>query len=208
MSPPETRTLSLRRLPMAEEKLSFFRYGEIGGRDDPDQRLGAVAFLGEARLRALPGGHSARDAPSVRPATREGFPARGARHRRLRVARAPQEVVPRLRAAPAHRHHDAALQPELQVLPRVPDGHGSRRHRHVPRDREARRRHAMQSTSPSINFEFQGGEPTANFDAIKFVVEYSREKNKYEKKELVHSLVTNMTFMTEERPSGSSTTTC
>lgn len=57
---------------------------------------------------------------------------------------------------------------------------------------------AMQTTSRYVNFEYQGGEPTVNMDALKFVVEYSREKNKYENKELVHSVVTNMTYMTEE----------
>jgi len=58
--------------------------------------------------------------------------------------------------------------------------------------------HAMQTPSPYLNFEFQGGEPTVNMDIIKFVVEYSREKNKVEKKILDHSLVTNMTYMNEE----------
>ena len=38
--------------------------------------------------------------------------------------------------------------------------------------------HAMQSPSPYLCFEYQGGEPTVNFDVIKFCVEYSREKNK------------------------------
>ena len=57
---------------------------------------------------------------------------------------------------------------------------------------------AMQSSSKYINFEFQGGEPTVNMPIIKFIVEYSREKNKYEDKILDHALVTNMTYMTEE----------
>ncbi len=58
--------------------------------------------------------------------------------------------------------------------------------------------HVMQSPSPYLCFEYQGGEPTVNMDVIKFCVEYSREKNKYEKKTLDHSLVTNMTYMTRE----------
>ena len=37
-----------------------------------------------------------------------------------------------------------------------------------------------------------------NFDVIKFCVEYSREKNKQERKTLDHSVVTNMTYMNEE----------
>ncbi len=57
---------------------------------------------------------------------------------------------------------------------------------------------ALRSTSSYINFEFQGGEPTLNEDVIRFVVDYAREKNRHEGKELDFSLVTNMTTMTEE----------
>ena len=57
---------------------------------------------------------------------------------------------------------------------------------------------AMQSTSPYICFEYTGGEPTVNMDVIRFMVEYSREKNRYENKTVEHSLVTNMTYMNEE----------
>jgi len=57
---------------------------------------------------------------------------------------------------------------------------------------------AMQTNNAYINFEFQGGEPTINFEVLKFIVEYSHEKNRQEKKELVHSVVTNLTYMTEE----------
>ena len=56
----------------------------------------------------------------------------------------------------------------------------------------------MQSTSPYICFEYTGGEPTINLDVIKFMVEYAKEKNKYEKKIVEHSVVTNMTYMNEE----------
>jgi len=58
---------------------------------------------------------------------------------------------------------------------------------------------AMQTPSPYIAFEFQGGEPTVRFDIIQFITEYAREKNRYEQKVLDLSLVTNMTFMDEEK---------
>jgi uncharacterized protein len=58
---------------------------------------------------------------------------------------------------------------------------------------------AMQSPSPYINFEFQGGEPTVNFPILQYIVDYSRKRNKILGKELEHSLVTNMTYMTEEK---------
>ncbi len=59
--------------------------------------------------------------------------------------------------------------------------------------------HAMQTPSPYLCFEYQGGEPTVNFDVLKFMVTYTREKNRYEGKTLDHSVVTNMTYMTEEK---------
>lgn len=58
---------------------------------------------------------------------------------------------------------------------------------------------AFQTPSPVVNFEFQGGEPTANFEVIRFMVAYAREKNRYENKELIFSMVTNMTLMTDEK---------
>ena len=57
---------------------------------------------------------------------------------------------------------------------------------------------AMRTTSPYVNFEFQGGEPTLNEDVLRFVVDYAREKNRNEGKDLDFSLVTNMTTMNEE----------
>ena len=41
---------------------------------------------------------------------------------------------------------------------------------------------AMQSTSPYICFEYTGGEPTVNMDAIRTIIEYSREKNQNNQK--------------------------
>jgi His-Xaa-Ser system radical SAM maturase HxsB len=59
--------------------------------------------------------------------------------------------------------------------------------------------HAMKTPSPYLCFEYQGGEPTVNWEVLKFCVEYSRERNKQERKTLDHSVVTNMTYMNKER---------
>ena len=58
--------------------------------------------------------------------------------------------------------------------------------------------HAMRSTSPDIIFEFQGGEPTVNMPAIRFIVDYARERNRDEGKQLSISLVSNFVGMNEE----------
>ncbi len=57
---------------------------------------------------------------------------------------------------------------------------------------------AIRTPSPNVNFEFQGGEPTINMDVIRFVVDYARERNKHEGKNLGFSLITNMTTMDED----------
>ncbi len=55
---------------------------------------------------------------------------------------------------------------------------------------------ALECPSPHITIEFQGGEPLANFDAIKYVIEYL-EENKGDK-EVDFSLVSNLTLLTDE----------
>ena len=56
----------------------------------------------------------------------------------------------------------------------------------------------FQTTSPNIIIEFQGGEPLANMEAIRFITEYATEKSKEEDKRLGITLVTNLSLMTEE----------
>jgi len=57
----------------------------------------------------------------------------------------------------------------------------------------------FQSPSHAITIEFQGGEPLLNFDVLKFVVEYAKEKNKREKKDLRITIVTNLQLMDNEK---------
>ncbi len=58
---------------------------------------------------------------------------------------------------------------------------------------------ALQSTSPGITIEFQGGEPLANFNVVKHAIEYALERNANYGKALEFTLVTNLSLMTEER---------
>ncbi len=57
----------------------------------------------------------------------------------------------------------------------------------------------FQSPSSCITIEFQGGEPLLNWPVIKYIVDYSKEKNKTAQKDLVMSLVTNFTAMDMEK---------
>jgi len=54
------------------------------------------------------------------------------------------------------------------------------------------------TTAPGITIEFQGGEPTLNWDVLKFCVEYAETKIALLKKETIFTVVTNLSTMNEE----------
>jgi His-Xaa-Ser system radical SAM maturase HxsB len=56
---------------------------------------------------------------------------------------------------------------------------------------------AMQSPSKNLTFEFQGGEPLANFEVLKHIILYTEEKKG--SKSITFSLVSNLTLLTEEK---------
>jgi His-Xaa-Ser system radical SAM maturase HxsB len=58
---------------------------------------------------------------------------------------------------------------------------------------------ALSTTSPWLNIEFQGGEPTANWPIVEYVLRTARERNAQIGKTLSFSLVTNFSLLTEEK---------
>jgi len=58
---------------------------------------------------------------------------------------------------------------------------------------------ALQSTSPAITIEFQGGEPLVAFDIVKHVVQYALQRNRAYGKELGFTMVSNLSLMDEEK---------
>ena len=197
--PTEKRVVTARRLPLVEDKLAFFRWGEIKGRMILTNDAGQWHFLGKPDFELFLAGKLDSAHPEHAALRAKGF---------LRDGLDVDDLASRIRRKKAF----VGRGPHLHIVITTLRCNQSCKYCHASRtdmDRvdtdmsiaTAKKvvDHAMQSSSPTINFEFQGGEPTANFDALKFIVEYSREKNKVEKKELVHSLVTNMTFMTEEK---------
>jgi len=58
---------------------------------------------------------------------------------------------------------------------------------------------ALQTSNPGLTIEFQGGEPLASWPVLCHTVEYARRQNERLGKDLAFTLVTNMTFMSEEK---------
>jgi His-Xaa-Ser system radical SAM maturase HxsB len=58
---------------------------------------------------------------------------------------------------------------------------------------------AMRSPSDTITIEFQGGEPLANWETVKHVVEYGSAKAEELGKRVMFSLVSNLSLMDEEK---------
>ncbi|MEK6727157.1 MAG: His-Xaa-Ser system radical SAM maturase HxsB [Candidatus Omnitrophota bacterium] len=56
----------------------------------------------------------------------------------------------------------------------------------------------FESPNKNITIEFQGGEPLINFETIKFIVKYAQKKNKEAKKDLMFTVVSNLTFINEK----------
>ena len=57
---------------------------------------------------------------------------------------------------------------------------------------------ALQSASEDLLFEFQGGEPLANFNTLKHIVEYTNEKNKGLNKRITFNLVSNLILLNKD----------
>jgi uncharacterized protein len=58
---------------------------------------------------------------------------------------------------------------------------------------------ALQTTSPSLTIEFQGGEPLVNFAVLKHTIQYALQKNRAYGKQLEFTMVSNLSLMDDEK---------
>ena len=58
---------------------------------------------------------------------------------------------------------------------------------------------ALQTTSPGVTIEFQGGEPLVNFEVVKHIVRYAQQRNRAYGKQLEFTMVTNLALMDEDK---------
>ncbi|MEK6874805.1 MAG: His-Xaa-Ser system radical SAM maturase HxsB [Nanoarchaeota archaeon] len=57
----------------------------------------------------------------------------------------------------------------------------------------------FQSPAPSVDIEFQGGEPLANFEVIKYITEYAQELSKKGGKRVQFTMTSNLIFLDDEK---------
>ncbi len=58
---------------------------------------------------------------------------------------------------------------------------------------------ALQTTSPFVTIEFQGGEPLVNFPVVKHIIEYATARNRAYGKALEFTMVSNLALMDEDK---------
>lgn len=192
-----TDHLSLRRFDAAP--LVPFRMRRLGGETLITNDFGRHAFLSDAELATIVNNEAAPDGELWRRLGEQGFVAealdRGAmvretaeKMRFLRYGPNLHIFVVTLRCNHSCRYCHASRAPmdALQT-----DMTTETAERAVDM--------AFESTSPWVTFEFQGGEPLANWPIVEHIIEYARQKNALAGKALMFALVTNLSLMTEER---------
>ncbi len=194
------RTLTLPSRPIEPEQLGFFRFGQLApGRIVLTNDAAEFEILSSADFAALLDGSLPADHPRRAALVDKGM---------LRAGSDLDALAERVR----RKKHFIGVGPHLHMVvvtlrcnQDCSYCHASRTDMdqvHTDMSLQTAKKVAdvaMQTTSPYVCFEYQGGEPTVNFEVLKFIVEYSREKNKYENKTLDHSIVTNFTYMDEEK---------
>ena len=173
------RVATAQRLPVKADDLGFLRYTDIAGRKLLVNDVGEWMFLDNGDFQSLVAGTLPHDSP-----LRSGLVERGF----LRDGLDLNALAERL----GRKRGFIGLGPHLHVVITTLRCNQSCKYCHASRtdmDRvdtdmtlDTAKRIvdlAMQSNNPYLCFEYQGGEPTVRADIIKFIVEYSREKNRY-----------------------------
>jgi uncharacterized protein len=185
--------------PLAEDGLGFFRWGRIAGKVLLTGDSGDWLFLTEEEFNDLlagriTDGHPRFEALRSRGFVRDGLDldalaAKVARRNR-HVNRGPHLhiVILTLRCNQTCAYCQVSRETENQTGVDM-----------TPETAEKVVELAMQSSSPSLTFEFQGGEPLLNFDVLRHLVEFARTRGHRAGKAVSFSLVSNFTQMTEER---------
>jgi His-Xaa-Ser system radical SAM maturase HxsB len=192
----EQRSIAVAPPELAAEALGFFRWGRIGGRILITTDAGDWELLGPAEFDDLLAGRLAAGHERFDALQRKGF---------LRDGLDLDQLATRIAERTVHLRRG----PHVHVLTLTLRRAGGANGRPVDAgaadmDKATAEKvveFALESTSPSIAFEFQGdgGEPLLNFDVLRHVVEFARARSQHGAgKKLRFSALSNFTAMTDE----------
>jgi His-Xaa-Ser system radical SAM maturase HxsB len=182
--------------PIDKDKLLPLRFRRLGERVLVTGEDGAFALLGKEDFERFLKG-KLRSGPAYRELVRAGL---------VRDPTAEQKIVDRLQRRCQHITQGPSLHIVILTL-RCNQAcvycHASRKSpnaRGLDMSLETARRVLdviFQSPSPSLTIEFQGGEPTLNFEVLRFMVEDAYRRNEAARRELYFSLVSNLSTLHE-----------
>lgn len=178
---------------------AFFRFREVGGKVLITNQEGSYLLLDPEEFRAFAEGEVPEDSPLYERLCEKNF---------VRAAFDTKKAAERLRRRKGFLHYGPNLHIVVVTL-RCNETcvycHASRAPMdavHTDMTPEVAEKTVdliLQSTSPGVTIEFQGGEPLVNFRVVKHLIEYALEKNKRVGKRLEFTMVTNLSLMDEEK---------
>jgi uncharacterized protein len=201
--PPEGRTITYEgKIPAREAagaSEGYFRFKPLGGKMLLTNDVGDYVFIKKQDFDRFASGRMPQDHPVKRKLASAGFlvpwldvektvERYGKRHDFIGSPPFLHIVIPTLRCNTSCVYCHAGRAPMSD--------------RSVDMDIKTAKRVAdfiFRTPSRDISIEFQGGEPLANFEVLKFIVEYAEELNRSEKRTLQFLLVTNMSLMDERK---------
>ncbi len=185
-----------RAAKVRNDRLMPLRWREADGRILLTNDCGDYVWLDKPRFDRLMAGTLAKDRAAWAELTRRNM---------IRSPQTEAEVVRRIRQRSPHLLAGPSLHIVILTL-RCNHGciycHASRQpaeRRGFDMSRETASRVLdviLASPSPDLTIEFQGGEPSLNFDVLRYFVEEARRRNASGKKRLYYSLVSNLTTLT------------
>jgi His-Xaa-Ser system radical SAM maturase HxsB len=178
---------------------AFFRFREVAGRYLLTNQEGSYAVLTPEQFKTFAEGTLARDSELYHSLAEKNF---------IRAEFDVQRAAERLRRRKSFLHYGPNLH-VLVVTLRCNETcvycHASRANMdavHTDMTRETAEKAIdliLQSTSPGITIEFQGGEPLVNFPVVQHAIQYALEQNKRVGKQLEFTMVSNLAMMDEEK---------
>lgn len=194
----QRKTLSLSRPRVAADELGYFRWGRVGEHVVITNEAGDFELLRPADFQRFLAGEIGAGDPLHQPLTAKAFirggdldrVVTGLRDRKSFVGRGPHlhVAVTTLRCNQSCRYCHASRAPM--------DAQGQDMSIETA---SAMLDHALSTPSDVVNIELQGGEPTANWDVVKYLVTEGRRRNESIGKDLGFSLVSNFTLMSDEK---------